>query len=66
MGRVADHHVTVCQEMLQYRGRMSYSVRMCGRNLVQYSSFPNLYEELDSILVNVQFILHFLGLFAGL
>jgi hypothetical protein len=59
MKQVADHHVMVCQEMLQYRGRMSSSERMCGRNFVQSSSFPNLYEELDSLLVNVHFILQF-------
>jgi hypothetical protein len=35
MRRVADHHIMVCQEMLQNHGRMSSSVRMCGRNCVQ-------------------------------
>ena len=47
MMRVADHYAMVCQEMLQYHGRISSSVRMCGRNFVQTSTFPNLYEELD-------------------
>jgi hypothetical protein len=47
MKRVADHHVMVCQEMLQYHGRMSSSERMCERNIVQSSSFPTLYVELD-------------------